>query len=250
MRACSAAVVLRQVAPLLSLVLVVGCGHIDTAGSGNLSAQAPPDHATRVRALKDSFPAASIQLDDEGTRVAVISGLAAPAVAATPADVAASVLRQRVVADALGISPDLRELCAATARPDPQLPGRAVVRRQQCINGVKVFGAEVVMNVRMTPPTVETLTNALVAPERIPATTGPRITAAAAVAKAAAAVHAASPANGGANDPEPELVIFDPQRFQLEGASRLCWLVRTGGIAVMVDAETGAVAYQFPTTIQ
>ena len=95
-------------------------------------------------------------------RVARIQNLKADPGASSAINLTRSVPKNPAVARALGVSSDLHELREPVSRNDPQLPSYAVVRMQQCVDGVKVLGAELVMSVRLTPsPAIDTLTSSL-----------------------------------------------------------------------------------------
>jgi hypothetical protein len=200
----------------------------------------------KVGELKAAFPDAQVLLDESQARVAGIERLRAPTAGSGPEDIVRSVLGTRAVGSALGLSPDLRELCSPVTRKDPQLAQRAVVRMSQCVSGVKVLGAELVMSVSVTPtPAIESLKSSL-APG-VPGSATAAITAAAAAKTAASAAGegtGGSPAGAGSRA-VPELVYFVPSLFQMEGPGRLCWLVRVNSKVVLVDARSGVVAHLF-----
>jgi hypothetical protein len=123
---------------------------------------------------------------------------------------------------------------------------------QQCVNGVKVLGAEIVMSVRLRPsPAIDMLTSSL-RPD-VPRSTTPKIDAADAVEAAGAAIRDAPKAEGvGAASqgparpiPPPELTVFVPSVFQLEGPPRLCWLVRRDSMVVLVDADNRSILHRY-----
>lgn len=207
----------------------------------------------KVRALMTAHPEARVQLDSRGQRVRLITGLAGPRrFAGSPEETAREILKSAGVAAALGLSADLRELCNATTRPDPQLPRLALVRMQQCFGTAKAFGAELVMSVRIDPasPAIELLTSSLATNAAGPIK--PTLTAAAARRAAVAAVSALRKADPNSDDEQlraPELVVFDPYLHGLSGPSRLCWLVSVGRIATLVDAHRGIVVHQFAATV-
>lgn len=246
---------------LLAVMFAVQCGH---AGSPTVSAQEKQGAKVvgalreKVDSLKTAFPDAEVELDATRERVTRIRGLKGESAATSAEEVALSVLKKPAVATALGLSTDLRELCPPVSRKDPQIPDYAVVRMQQCVNGIKVLGAELVMSVRVKPaPVVDTLTSSL-RPE-IPRSGEPKISADDAIKAADTAakergskegVRAPQPPTGPANSSPPELVFFVPTLFQLQGPSRLCWLVRKDRIAVLVDATDGTVVHQYYETLR
>jgi hypothetical protein len=247
----------QRVGLVVAMTFLVCCGRADTPHAGALAHQASGGATSveqKVNSLKAEFPEARIQLDPDGSRIARIQSLKATAGSARAEDLARSVLQNNAVASALGLSADLRELCQPVSRKDPQLTDNAVVRMQQCVGGVKVLGAELVMNVRLKPsPAIDMLTSSLrpnLPPSTVAKITGAEAsTAAVAAVKARAAqnaVSAHSPESGRTSPPPPELIVFVPAVFQLEGPARLCWLVRVDSMAVFVDAITGAVVHLYP----
>jgi hypothetical protein len=243
----------RSVLPLFGAITLLCCRAPvkSEAAAGQQSRPTRPSLVDRVRELKKALPGAEIELDPTGSRVTFIQRLRSPVTSTSAEDIARSVLRLPAVGAALGLSRDLHELCAPVSRKDPQLESFAVVRMQQCVGGVKVLGAELVMNVQVSPtPAVETLTSSLV-PDP-PQQTTPKIAADEARKTAAAAVSAEgskgrSPASSSASGGRaaPELVIFAPSRYQLEGPTRLCWLVRVNRMTVLVDAVNGSIVHRY-----
>jgi hypothetical protein len=216
--------------------------------------------AQRIRELKATFPDADVQTDPSGSRVVTIRGLVPPvaeksASTTSAEDVVRAVLKNSAVSATLGLRGGVADLCQPVTRRDSQLRNYALVRISQCVNGVRVMGAELVMNVRLEPtPAVDTLTSSIVT--TVPRTTIPAVSAAAASRAAAEAVRKGSvdksPSEAGRPDESqtaPELVIFSPERFQLDGPSRLCWLVRVKGTVVLIDAITGAVVHTYADVI-
>ena len=114
---------------------------------------------------------------------------------------------------------------------------------------------KLVLNVQLQPaPGIETLTSSL-APD-LPQTAVPQVSATAAADTAVNAVRA-SPSNvrrtpppGVQGNTAPELVFFSPARFQLEGPTRLCWLVRIERTTVLIDATNGSVVHQYSDVMQ
>lgn len=256
----AAALFSRAVAPL-GLALLLCCRGFDAPRDA--PGDAPEDQsrtsraasvAQRVRDLKTAFPNADVQLDATGARITALQRLRSP-VRGSAEEIVRSVLRIPAVAAALGLSPDLQELCAPVSRPDPQLPNYAIVRMRQCVNGARVMGAELVMTVQLKPsPGIEALTSSLVT--NLPRTTTPQISAAAASAAAVIAVRARA-SNSRGTPPSaieqthtPELVIFSPPLFQLDGPTRLCWLVHLERTVVLIDASNGSLVHMYADAMQ
>jgi len=253
MRARIPSAIGRSGLTLLGAVLLVCCRapvEPEVGAEAQSRPERRPSVAERVREFKKRIPGAEIELDESGSRVTLMQRLRSPVSSTSAEDIARSVLRVPAVGDALGLSRDLHELCAPVSRRDPQVESYAVVRMQQCVGGVKVLGAELVMNVQLGPtPAVETLLSSLVPDAPQQAT--PAIDPEAAFTTAAAAVRAQepkgrAPAAMAASRTAAELVIFAPARYQIDGPTRLCWLVRVDRTTVLVDAITGSVLHQFP----
>jgi hypothetical protein len=211
----------------------------------------------KVISLKKAFPEAEVEIDANGERVTRIRGLKGDTASASAEELALSILKKPTVAATLSLSTDLRELCPPVSRKDPQIPDYAVVRMQQCVNGVKVLGAELVMSVRVKPaPAIDTLTSSL-RPE-LPVSGEPKVSADDAIKAADAAAQARGskegvrppPPSRPATSAPPELVFFVPTLFQLQGPNRLCWLVRKDRIAVLIDATDGTVVHEYYETLR
>jgi Fungalysin/Thermolysin Propeptide Motif len=234
----------------LAAVLLVCCRAPSMKSVAATSEKSHPPQAAsaeHIRDLKRAFPTAEIQLDPTGVRVTRIQGLTPPGRPESAEEIARAVLRIPTLGTALGLSRDLRELCAPVSRQDPQAAGYAVVRIQQCVDGVPVLGAEVVMNVQMAPsPMVDTLTSSLV-PDA-PARATPRVSRESAIRAAAAAVSGQSVSSTGGLP--AELIVFAPSRFQLDGPTRLSWRVRVARTTVLVDAATGSILHQYSDVIR
>lgn len=232
----------RNTCLLLALIAAVYCGQ--RPPGARLKAQSersPTSLQEKVRGLKKVFPQAEVEIDETGDRIARVRHLRARTELTDAAAIAVSLLKTPALASALGLSTDLRELCPPVISADPQLPHAAVVRMQQCMNGIKVLGAELVMNVRSgTAPAIDTLTSSLTA--RVPPSLQPKITSAAAEQIAEAGLEPSTTLQTSA---PTELVVFDPAMFQLPGAPRLCWLVRRGSIVSLVDAGDGSVTHRY-----
>lgn len=227
----------RYICLLLALIAAVHCGQSPPGADEQLPASLPE----KVRELKRVFPRADVEIGDTGNRIVRVRHLRAQAGLTDAETIAVSLLKTPALASALGVSTDLRELCPPVIRADPQLPHAAVVRMQQCMSGIKVLGAELVMNVRSgTAPAIDTLTSTLTV--RAPPSLQPKITAAAAERSVEAGLEPSTVAQ--ASTPT-ELVVFDPAMFQLPGTTRLCWLVRRGAIVSLVDADDGSVIRQY-----
>lgn len=241
-------------APLLAaLGVVVNCAHAAPASSTAANVPAVQTTEDNVRALRRDHPEVRVQMDGRGDRIRRLVGLT---VAGPPDDspesVAMTVLKDRSISRALGLSADLRELCHPVTRSDPSQPNRAIVRMQQCAGPLRVMGAELVMNVRIGASAgVDTLTSSLATP--LPETRTPRIPAAVARQAAATALQTLKSPPGieiRGELREPELIVFDPRLYGLLGLPQLCWLVSNGRVATVIDAATAAVVHQYSETVR
>jgi hypothetical protein len=229
---------------LVAVTCAAGCNRLDPPRVS--AAQQRNDAANleqRVEALKADYADVKVQVDPQRSRVTRLQDLRAKGEASSPEELARSILQTPAVRSVLGLSADLRELCSPVSRRDPQLPDYTTIRMQQCVNGIKVYGAELVMSVRMKPvPAIDVLMSGI--RNDMPAAFVPRVSVdqAVKVADTAAATSTRAPM---ASDPSPELVVFVPDVFQLSGPSRLCWLVRRGDAVVFVDAISGALVHQY-----
>jgi len=226
----------------LALALSAQCTALSRSRSTVSQAKEPAAVREPERRLRAAFPDVQVEWDEAQGRILRIRGLRGQA-GGTAEAVGRSVLAAPAVAAALGLSPGLPELCRPSTYRDPQLEGAAVVRWQQCLEGVRVVGAELVMNVRLGPsPLVDTITSSLSAGR--PASLQPKIPPEAAVDAARRGAARPGP-DGPRGAVEPELVVFDPALFQSRGASTLCWYVRVDALVVLVDATDGRVLKRF-----
>jgi hypothetical protein len=216
------------------------------------SAVRQPSEAS-VAVLKAEFPDARVYAEAAGQLR--ITGLKPrfEMLDTTPEETARQILARPSVARLLGLSQDLHELCNPLTRGDTT---HAIVRMEQCVSGVRVLGAEIVLTVRTRPATVDDLTSSLSPHVRIDSGL-PRIDAASAARAAARALEelSSNPRMKGrirpsALKPSPEPVYFEPARFGLVGDSRLCWSVERDGLQFLIDARTGAVAHQFERVLR
>lgn len=244
----------HALAVVAAFVSFVQCAHAQTAAVQPIQIAQTTDE--KVRTLKSDYPEAQVQLDAGGERIRRLIRLDAPDISdGTAESIARSVLGKDSVASALGLSRDLRELCNVETRNDPQLANHAIVRMRQCVGKVRVLGAELVMSVRLGPsPRIDMLTSSLAS--GLPESQTPKITAAAARLAAEAAVKKLQPNVAVAELREvvppapPELVVFDPILFGLQGQPRLCWLVSTRLVATIVDASNGTVLHQYSELVR
>lgn len=252
--------------PLLCVLLSGYCARAEmtTAAPATQDERSITATAERIRELKQAYPAAEVQVDKQTGQVVRISALNTPPdftaqTPLSPVETARQSLQSDSIAELLGLTSDLREFCDAVSRSDPQIASRYTVRLQQCLNGVPVMGAEVVVDVQMRPgPAVSAITSNIVPGLKLD--TRPRVSASAAVEIAAQAVEklrTTRPTGQGfpqgttaASESDPELVVFDPKRFGFVGPPRLCWSVRRDGIVVLIDATDGAIVHQYAGVVR
>jgi Zn-dependent metalloprotease len=128
---------------------------------------------------------------------------------------------------------------------DPQRSGYNVVRIQQFVNQVRLFGADIMVSVRSGPAAAisSVATRAATVPEldMQPAIdeVGARQRASAHYATLAADARSRLAKDGQIGD--VERVVFDPKRFGLAGSATLAWRVRQASLQIFVDAKDGRI---------
>ncbi|MDX2259915.1 MAG: M4 family metallopeptidase [Hyphomicrobiaceae bacterium] len=150
------------------------------------------------------------------------------------------------------------DVSASRVRRDPDFPGQSVVHVEQRVDGVPVFGSS--GRVVVSPSLAVTNLSATFSNVDI-ATTTPKVAPDAATATARAHVKGQleTRRDGGAFNrlreridtvaADATLVIFDPalmrNRAAKAGPTRLAWLVQIDDFRVFVDADTGAVLFDY-----
>lgn len=250
------------VAAGLLTVSVIGCG-----------SPAPPPEATTVReaqpaqrrtpqlrereqsalqALRQEYPAATVQIDDQRQLVQAID-LGPPAARPAASDartIAADFLTRRAVQ--LFSIQEPRDLEIVSEERDPQIENQSLIRVQQKIRGVPVFGGELVISVKTgEQAAVASVTSTLAPAENVDTT--PRLTEGDAIATASQA-HSITwqqlaPADriGEPDNPRPtaQLFVFDPPKVGREGAPALSWAVTIGTFKYFVDAHVGGILHSY-----
>lgn len=135
---------------------------------------------------------------------------------------------------------------------------RTVVRMEQTYNGLRVFGAEVVVQVSAAGDVLSVASD--IARDLRGLDSGaiplsPRVDATTAAAKAKAAVAGRSENHGAADlqvSAGPELMVYQPAVLGLSGATRLVWWMEVAGSklppvkeAVLIDAQSGEEALHY-----
>ena len=193
-------------------------------------------------------PSVAISRDRASGYVATLSNLEgstqrnAQVNTASAAGFAVDFVEQPEVAAALGVPRDA-ELRGAPAQRDPQLPNYDLVRIQQFIDGVRLFGADIAVSMRSAPTAA--INSVTTRPATVPALDLTPVVSESAAREAASrhyAALAADPRNRLSREgrvSESERVVFDPARFGLEGDVALAWRLRLASMNVFVDAKDG-----------
>jgi Zn-dependent metalloprotease len=152
------------------------------------------------------------------------------------------------VATALGV-PKQAELRVTGTLTDPQRAGYDVIRIQQFVDDVRLFGAEIAVSVRTGPSAAisSVATNAATVPalDMQPTIDEPAARAAAARFYASLAADRRSRLPREAPASEVERIVFDPARFGLSGSTALAWRLRLDNVQVIVDAKDGRILEAF-----
>ncbi len=163
-------------------------------------------------------------------------------------DLAIDYVQRPEVATALGV-PKQAELRVTGTLADPQRTGYDVIRIQQFVNDVRLFGAEIAVSVRTGPSAAisSVATNAATVPalDMQPAIDESAAHAAAARHYAALAADPRSGLPREAPASEVERIVFDPARFGLKGSTALAWRLRLDSLQVIVDAKDGRILEAF-----
>jgi Zn-dependent metalloprotease len=169
--------------------------------------------------------------------------------AATPASadsarVAVAFVEDAPVAAALGVIKRAR-LVAAEPFADRQRDGFSIVRIQQFVENVRLFGGEIAVSVRNGPSAAvsSVVAQGVVVPDIELTPTVDEATAQATAieryASLAADPRTRLPKADAAG--KGELVLFDPARFGLKGPAALTWHLAVGPVRMFVDARTNRV---------
>lgn len=167
---------------------------------------------------------------------------------AAAGDLAIDYVQRPEVATALGV-PKQAELRFGEPMPDPQRKGYDVIRIQQFVDDVRLFGAEIAVSVRTGPSAAisSVATNAATVPalDMQPAIDESAARAAAAKFYAAQAADPRSRLPREAPASEIERIVFDPARFGLSGNTALAWRLRLDSLQIIVDAKDGRILEAF-----
>lgn len=206
--------------------------------------------------LREQHPDAAMTLDPRSQHVNTMSNLEATTgreAAETPAAsgrVAVGFVEEPTVAKALGV-PERARLVVASTHADPQRAGYSVVRLQQFVEGVRLFGADIAVSLRNGPSAA---INSVV----VQSAEAPDLDLTPAVDAAGAQRTALGHYESLAVEPRrllprvnasgaPELVVFDPERLGVKGVAALAWRLRVGPLEMFVDAKANRVNAVYDT---
>jgi Zn-dependent metalloprotease len=215
-----------------------------------------------VAALKRDHPGAKVELNEKTGLPRSIRGLVSPQIGLAPAPKAKLEDVDKIVGEFFssnqglflqsGPAPGIR---ITQKKMDPQIPGRAIARVQQIVNGVDIFGAEAAVGVDLAAADVDKLTTTFVVPPTLdlhPSVSS--VDAEARVRKDYAAELTAHTDTAqteialAGREPRllSKLIIFDPTVFNLPTTGlRLTWLIKIGTFLYFVDARDGAIVHKY-----
>lgn len=204
--------------------------------------------------IQKRHPAAQISRDPASGYVTTLSNLeestrrGEPVPTAAAGGFAIDFVARPEVAAALGV-PREADLKVATTNDDPQLAEYDLVRIQQYIDKVRIFGAEIAVSVRKGPSAaISTVTTRPALVPELDLTPAIGEAQGRATAIEHYAVFARDPARRLPREAaieEIEQVLFDPARFGLDGSAALVWRARLGAVHVFVDARDGRVVLSY-----
>ena len=200
--------------------------------------------------VKRRHPSADVRRDTTTGYASTISNLEATTTKSQEVDAgsagqfAVDFLEAPEVAAVIGV-PKQAALRVTATFVDPQRSGYNVVRIQQFVDQVKLFGADIAVSVRSGPSAAisSVATRAATVPEL---DMRPAIDEAAARERASAhyvtlAADARSRLAQDGQVGDVERVVFDPKRFGLAGDASLAWRVRQASMQIFVDAKDGSI---------
>jgi Zn-dependent metalloprotease len=210
---------------------------------------------SRIRTLEGAradfarqHPSAQVRVDSRSGFATTISDLEASTASTTAVNNASSgrfameFVQDPAVATVLGLQAERAQLREVGRFSDPQRANYNVIRIQQFVQQVRVYGAEILVSVRngQTGAIGSITTRAATVPSLDLTPSVDQATAQATAAELYATVARDPRSNLPATAPvtETELVLFDPQRFQLPGEATLAWRVRVASVELFIDART------------
>jgi Zn-dependent metalloprotease len=209
-----------------------------------------------MKELSTRHPRARMTLDARTRFVNAISNLdqtttqAAAPTAADSARVAVAFVEDGPVAAALGV-PKRARLVASKTFADVQREGFSVVRIQQFVDKVRLFGGDIAVSVRNGPSAA--ISSVVAQGAEVPDIDLTPAIDEAAAQKTALAHYATLAADPRTRLPKDspvrttELVVFDPARFGLRGSAALTWLLSVGPVQMFVDANANRVSVAYDT---
>lgn len=236
----------------------VGCSSPEQRPQSDVSSQPAAAQANMSQTtvaledLKREYPAATMEVDDR-TQLPQAIELGPPATRQMGTDaraIAADFLARRgLQLFAIERSADLE---IVSEERDPQIDNKSLIRVQQKIDGIPVFGGQLVIAVKTGKEAAVASVTGTLAPSQgidtTPGLTGPE------AVDRATAVHAATwdrlPAAEKIGEPDDprrtaELLILDPPKVGREGRPALSWLVTIGTFKYFVDADAGTILHSF-----
>lgn len=224
-----------------TVVIISGC---------RAEPRATQDMRAAIEDLRRQYPSAAVELDPTAqvARSIDLGPPRAPSPVQDPTQFAMQFVEQRERLFT-GSQSSFEVRPRGPEEPDPQVPGGSIVRLTQFVNGVEVFGGEIVAHVRTgTGADAGAMTVSNSPPPSADVGGTPAISAdtatSAAIAEHKEYTSRLPPAEREAQQVAPampRLVIFDPARFGLDGASKLAWLVDIGSRRIFVDAGSGGI---------
>jgi Zn-dependent metalloprotease len=153
-----------------------------------------------------------------------------------------------------GITDVQKEIRISRIESDPTFPDRRVVRGEQIVRGVPVFGTQTTFVVKPTKGVVSATSGLAPAAELANVDTTPTIRWFDAVGRAIAAYRQTKGSTRIRSCQTPtescsitaQLQIFEPTRLGLKaGVARLAWLVRLDTLVVFIDAHDGTRIFRY-----
>lgn len=153
-----------------------------------------------------------------------------------------------------GITDVEKDINIARIEADPNFPDRRIVRAQQMVRGVPVFGDQTTFVVKPSKGVVNSTNSLPLTLELTSVDTTPRISWLDAVGRAIETYRKVkqSPRLRACQTPTescsitPQLLIFDPTRVGLKAsARRLAWLIRLDTFVMFIDAHDGSLIFRY-----
>ncbi len=245
--------VLSLLSAILSTTVGTAVGQVETD-------KAQVDKA--ISALKRDHPNVKIELNDKTGLPRSIKGLVSPQIGLAPRAQANLQDVDKIVGEFFSSNQALflqngpsSGIRITQRKMDPQIPGRAIARVQQTVNGMDIFGAEAAVGVDLTAANVDKLTTTFVAPPTVDSHPTMSESDAKALVRRDYQEELAAHSDTAQTEialagKEPalssQLIVFDPTVFNLPTAGpRLTWLIKVGTFVYFVDAHEGRIVHKF-----